>query len=168
MCDKYGDPALTLPLIYTPRTLKRTEYGIVPHLHDLQNIKSSFPNERIINLSGEVERIIDEINSCGYIISTSLHGIIVAHAYGIPAIWVKEGYIYTDGIKFKDYFASVGIPLYDGADFKLNDFIGKRYEELHIEIKSLMLPHKSLIEVQRDIINSAPFEIKQNIKNKIL
>ena len=141
--------------------------GIIPHLHDYAAIKKELPNERIIYLNGEIEDVINEICSCEYIISTSLHGVIVAHAYGIPALWVKKGYIYTDGIKFNDYFASVGIPIYDGASYNLSDFIGKKCEEISDDVRKLMLPHKLLIDVQRDILHSAPFEIKRTILDKV-
>lgn len=53
---------------------------------------------------------IDQILSCEMILSSSLHGIIVADAYGVPNLWCK----FTDyeapgkGFKFKDYYLSVG------------------------------------------------------------
>lgn len=99
--------------------------------------------------------------------STSLHGIIVAHAYGIPALWIKRGYIFTDGLKFNDYFASVEIPLYDGSKYNLEDIVCKSFHELSSEIRSLMLPHKSVIELQRDLLRVAPFEVKQSILDKV-
>lgn len=166
-CNVYGDPALLLPLVYTPKAKRTAPIGIIPHLHDYAAVKIECPNERVISLNGEIEDVIDEICACEYIVSTSLHGVIVAHAYGVPALWVKKGYIYTDGIKFKDYFASVDIPLYDGADHNLSEFVGKRFDELPSEIKSLMLPCKKMIDVQRDILHAAPFEIKKTILDKV-
>jgi hypothetical protein len=40
-------------------------------------------------------------------VSSSLHGIIVAHAYGVPARWVRWRHDSGDGIKYLDYFQSV-------------------------------------------------------------
>lgn len=166
-CKVYGDPALLLPLVYTPKMQKQYNVGIIPHLHDYNKIRNEYSNERVIYLNNSIEQIIDEICSCEYIISTSLHGVIVAHAYGVPAIWIKEGYIYTDGIKFNDYFASVGIPLYDGQDFQIKDFVSKRYSEIPEKIRALMLPHTPMIDIQRRIIHAAPFEIKKSIVDKV-
>lgn len=167
-CSVFGDPALLLPLVYTPSITQKHKVGIVPHLRDYFSIKSTFTNTHVIYLAKKTETIINEICSCEYILSTSLHGIIVAHAYGIPALWVKKGYIFTDGIKFNDYFASVNIPIYDGAQFKLEDFENKSYKDISPAIKSLMLPQKPLIEIQKDLLKVAPFKVKQDILDKVI
>lgn len=64
--------------------------------------------------TSNIEDVLNQMLSCEQIISTSLHGVIVGHAYGIPTIWIKHNDIDTDGFKFKDYFDSVGIKLYNG------------------------------------------------------
>ena len=166
-CTVYGDPALLLPLVYTPIIKKKYKVGIIPHLRDLSQVLHDFPNSKVIHLGRKIEKIIDEINSCEYILSTSLHGIIVAHAYGVPALWVKRGYIFTDGLKFNDYFASVEIPLYDGSKYSLENLECKSFHELSSEIRSLMFPRKSIIELQRDLLRVAPFGVKQNILDKV-
>jgi hypothetical protein len=60
-----------------------------------------------------IEAFIDEVNRCEYILSTSLHGLIVCHAYGIPAAWCEvpdgEAKLPGDGTKFHDHMLSVGL-----------------------------------------------------------
>jgi hypothetical protein len=39
--------------------------------------------------------------------SSSLHGVIVSHAFGVPSIWMASSKpLHGDGVKFDDYFAS--------------------------------------------------------------
>lgn len=106
----YGDPALLLPLIVDPSE-KKYEVGIVPHNVDYDFISKEYPNNNIIGLgTRDYTRVVDKITQCESIVSSSLHGIICAHAYGIPAAWVAPNTkLKGDNIKFEDYFASVNV-----------------------------------------------------------
>lgn len=108
--EVYGDPALLLPSVYNPPVEKRHEIGVVPHYIDRGLVRTDLP---MINpLRADPLEVVDEIRACHAILSSSLHGIIVAHAYGIPAAWVRFGdRLDGDDIKFRDYAASVGIEL---------------------------------------------------------
>ena len=107
--DIYGDPALLLPLIVEPSD-KKYEVGIVPHIVDHSYVTENFPNNVIGLKTRNYKNVIDKITQCESIISSSLHGVICAHAYGIPAAWVKPNTkLKGDNVKFEDYFASVDI-----------------------------------------------------------
>ena len=112
-CPKvYGDPGILLPKFYTPPKAKRYDWGVVPHYVDHLRAYSRFDRgELVIDPLQPVESFIDQIVSCERIISSSLHGIVIAHAYGIPAVWVKmSDSIGGDGsTKYRDYFESVGL-----------------------------------------------------------
>ena len=107
----YGDPALLLPRRASPSRRKHFDLGIVPHYVDHALVQDLYPNERVINvLNPHPMKVVLAITECRKIISSSLHGIIVAHAYGIPAAWVQfSNALAGDGVKFRDYFRSVGI-----------------------------------------------------------
>lgn len=107
--EVYGDPALLLPLIVEP-SQKKYEVGIVPHNVDYSYVLENYNNNIIPLGTKNYTNVIDKITQCESIISSSLHGIICAHAYGIPAAWVKSNTkLKGDNIKFEDYFASVNI-----------------------------------------------------------
>lgn len=111
-----GDPALLLPLYYKPTAEKKKQIGIIPHIIEFDFFLKNWSDRyKIINLNTrDVEGVINQICECSYILSTSLHGIIVSHAYGIPCLWIENRILEKDGFKFKDYFSSVGIEFYRG------------------------------------------------------
>lgn len=109
--EVYGDPALLLPLIVEPSE-KKYEVGIVPHNVDYEYAQENYnKNYNIIGLgTRNYKNVIEKITQCESIITSSLHGIICAHAYGIPAAWVKSNTkLKGDNVKFEDYFASVDV-----------------------------------------------------------
>lgn len=156
----YGDPALLLPLFYNPKFKKKYRFGIVPHYRDFQQVKSCYNTKslRIIDmLTNDIEITTCEILECEYIITSSLHGIIVAHAYGIPVVWVKfSNRIFGDGIKFLDYFKSVELENF--SPLILNDE-KRSFEQLEQIIKNYStLPAKQKISsLQKELLSVCPF-----------
>lgn len=59
----------------------------------------------LIDVRWPWRKVIDQITKCRRIISTSLHGLIVAEAYGIPAVWLSDKIPHT---KYQDYYLSTG------------------------------------------------------------
>jgi hypothetical protein len=59
---------------------------------------------RVVNVHQTAERVIREIAASGVVISTSLHGLVIADAYGIPAVWTTlEPPLGGGAFKFHDY-----------------------------------------------------------------
>lgn len=117
-CPKiYGDPALLLPLLYMPKSRHKIyKIGVIPHYVDLDShvvnefVKKGNGTIKLINVVNYTDwhDIIDEICSCEFIISSSLHGLIVSDAYNIPNVWVKfSSKIWGHDFKYHDYYASV-------------------------------------------------------------
>lgn len=125
--EVYGDPALLLPRFYEPkfRGERREEIGekkfwkfkigIIPHVIDLKHpiveeIRKNHPEILIIDLAHYQKwtNVIDQICSCDCILSSSLHGLIVSDAYGIPNCWIElSGKIPAGYFKYQDYGTSV-------------------------------------------------------------
>jgi pyruvyltransferase len=122
----YGDPGLALPNLYHPKIEKKHRLGVIPHYIDDPYVPDDCKK---INVLDPVEKVVDDIISCEYLISSSLHGIIVAHAYKMPCLWVKfSDKIAGDGMKYEDYFTSVGIISYTATNL-----IEKKYSSNIIE-----------------------------------
>lgn len=115
--ENYGDPALLLPVFYSPPKTEKKHGSVIvnmgtdPHMNQpLKELCQSIKLE-IISMT-EYDNwtdIIDKIANSEFVISESLHGLIVAETYGIPNVWVEfkdhsEGWDF----KFQDYFMSIG------------------------------------------------------------
>lgn len=111
--EVYGDPALLLPRYYHPTVEKKYKLGIIPHYVDYKAVKEKYPNYKVINLlNANPLEVVDEILECEETVSSSLHGLIVSQAYGVPSALVDtiDGKLSGDGTKFTDYFLSTGQP----------------------------------------------------------
>lgn len=160
-CPKiFGDPALLLPKYFYPEVAKEYKIGIIPHYNDYKEVAEDYKKESdiiVIDLmTMEVEDVTRQIMACKKIISSSLHGIIVSHAYNIPALWVKfSDKIFGDGIKYRDYLESVSIPFYESP------FLENKLNLLEIESffqHYPVLPEKGKIEeLVKGLIDCCPF-----------
>ena len=112
----YADPAVLLPSFYKPKMKDQNKkVGLVLHHSQMNLISNNWLDRfRFIDIarqsSEEIEDFIDEIVSCDFVFSSSLHGIVVAQAYGIPAQWItiRNIPIHKDEtFKFHDYFLGV-------------------------------------------------------------
>lgn len=103
----YGDPAILLPLFYQPTSsLNKYDYIVIPHeSHYKQYQNKTYPV--LSTLTNNWEEFIKKILSAKLVISSSLHGIIIAEAYGIPAIFLDETEN-PDQLKYDDYYYSTG------------------------------------------------------------
>jgi pyruvyltransferase len=114
-----GDPGLLADELVKVGN-KEYDLGVIPHWTDtaLENHHIyKRMNPRIIRVSDDPLYVISEIGKCKRIVSSSLHGIIIADAFGIPRkIEIaprmlshpeQEGGLF----KWKDYSASLNMPL---------------------------------------------------------
>ncbi|WP_339895263.1 polysaccharide pyruvyl transferase family protein [uncultured Algibacter sp.] len=156
----YGDPALLLPDYYNPEIDKKYQLGIIPHYVDYEFVKNRFSHLKdvvVIDLmTNSIEDTTNQILQCKHIMSSSLHGIIVSHAYQIPALWIKfSDKLFGDDIKFKDYFKSVKIKPYVPFSIELlND--NKDLEKLFV--KDIAIPNILQVNNLKDgLMRVCPF-----------
>ncbi|WKB55804.1 polysaccharide pyruvyl transferase family protein [Eleftheria terrae] len=109
-----GDPGLLLPRLYTPPAVQRRGIGLVPHFADRARLDTAAVARhglRLIDIQQDIESVVDQVVACEWLMSSSLHGLIVAHAYGIPALWVRLWELPSgDGSKFADHYEALGQP----------------------------------------------------------
>ena len=157
--EVYGDPALLLPTIYNPEVDKKYAYGVIPHYVDYTQAEAQYGNDEntlVINLiNNDHKAVTRQILSCEQIVSSSLHGVIVAQAYGIPAVWVRfSDKLSGDNVKFDDYFKTVGVASYTGPYIEKGS-TAAAFQELFNSYAHRADP-KLLAKCQEDLINAFP------------
>lgn len=162
--EVYGDPALLLPYIYKPKKTSKYKIGIVKSIRDNNN-KFQYINEKEIIIIdsakyGSWKDYIDALNSCDYIASFTLHGIITSEAYKVPNVWLQyEKADCNSWFKYFDFYESIGkkdeSPLLVREDIDINEVIdkAKKWKPGNIDL----LP----------LVKSCPFEIKNELIKSI-
>lgn len=147
--EVYGDPAILSPLFYPEQIIcpdgPSQEFGIVPQLNDNLAFYSGYENLLISPrmYPGEFIRAILKAKT---VISSSLHGVILAESYGRNAIFLDSGSGETR-FKYDDYYQGTGRSTYH---------IARNIEEA----KSLTSePIPALSERQKALINSFPYDL---------
>ncbi len=118
-CDRpavLGDGGLLCSL-FAPRAKKRYKLGLIPHFVDaedplLKEIASHSAEIKIVDICGETQEVIRSVGQCEHILSSSLHGLILADTLGIPCDWIELNnspeVVWGHGFKFRDYFSIYG------------------------------------------------------------
>jgi pyruvyltransferase len=127
---------------------KQYDLGVVPHWTDA-TLEARFRqyNPRIIRVGGDPLEVIREIGRCKKIVSSSLHGIILADAFGIPRrVEISPralSHEHQEGGLFKwhDYSASLGLRLQIGITEQVdrNVVMEKQYQLFDVfeEVKAI-------------------------------
>ncbi|MBN7817526.1 polysaccharide pyruvyl transferase family protein [Algoriphagus pacificus] len=151
--DQFGDPGLLFKEFYHPTFPKEYKLGIIPHFKELdekviQDIKSKYGFEiNIINPTIDIFKFADEVSKCESILSSSLHGLVLAESYGIPTARISISNKLIGGdFKFEDYYSGVNIPLNAVRPFNLLEHFDRNtIFSIPCTIKDLKYDSKGLI-----------------------
>ena len=167
--EVYGDPAILLPNIY-PGKLLCSEKKISLILHyrtkmvDLKYgkaekyelpIDQKLVDDALIHYidpkTHNYKSFIDQILKSNLVISSSLHGIILAEAYGVPAVFLNYG-VEEQMFKFNDWYLSTHRQL------KYCSTIEEALDTSPNELPDLS-------EMRENLLNSFPYDLwEQNEK----
>ena len=146
-----GDPGLLADELVGSQS-RTYDLGIVPHWTDKTLITDKrfvghWWSTLIINPRDNPLKVVAQIGSCKKIVTSSLHGLIVADAFGIPRRFEyeylprfnKEGALF----KFRDYSASLDANFEPGIVIRVNphvvgdvkDVLWDAYRELGIVLR---------------------------------
>ncbi len=118
--EVYGDPALLLPILFQEyKPNPKYEYTVLFQHFDEPYIKKYWERYKNYNIylcqkPNRIpwQKVVQRILESNFIISSSLHGIIIAEAYGIPARWLHNPFLPSSltevSFKYNDYYLSTG------------------------------------------------------------
>lgn len=149
-----GDPGLLTSIAF-PRSFRRVpeKIGLVPHFtdsdHPLVARARQISAVEVIDVQSPVHAVIDQIADCSLIVSSSLHGLVVAESYGVPNVWCRlgEGVIGGD-YKFRDYYSAFGVEAMPAdllQTLSRSDFVRREWK-----------PLPGLEQIQRGLLNAFP------------
>ena len=109
--EAYGDPGVLTAEALGARPERHDKIGLVLHHSQLGDprivaLLKAEPSVQYIDVQGTPEQVCREIGACAHVISSSLHGLIVADSYGIANTWLDP--MKHARLKYYDYAAGVG------------------------------------------------------------
>ena len=147
--EVYGDPALLAPAYFAPDVPKQYDYGIVTRWMERRWHDAELgPGVRLIHLeTADVEGVIEAMLSCRRIVTGSLHGLVIADAYGLPSAWVAHRTAYGGMFKFFDYFATVD-KLRTAQQFTVTTPVTAQRlrDELTFDARPITFDHRALLD----------------------
>ena len=153
--EKYGDPLILFPLLYNPVVNIKKKIGIIPHYVDknssllkklILKLEKNNMSYKIININTDenYNKFIENIKSCEYIISSSLHGIIMGIVYFKKVLYMEFSDKVIGGMfKFNDFFSSLDIKYIKSTDDILKNYI--------------VVNKDNLCKLGKDILDTLPF-----------
>ncbi|NYD68530.1 polysaccharide pyruvyl transferase family protein [Agromyces atrinae] len=104
----FGDPGLLVADLFDRDEIRErrgiADVTIVPNLHDFAHTRRS--HREALDPRSPLVECIERIASSRLVVGSSLHGIVVAEAFGIPARLVQPGT--EPSFKYDDYYRGTG------------------------------------------------------------
>ncbi|MBD8080175.1 polysaccharide pyruvyl transferase family protein [Cellulosimicrobium arenosum] len=153
-----GDPGLLAHLLQARPPKKRWAIGVLPHYHDasdpfVDRLLTLGHRVRRIEVAWTPEEVVHEVGACDVLLSSSLHGLIVADSLGVPNVHLKFGDRLMGGdYKFRDY-NSVFRPGRHRA-FRPEELPMKSASALRSFVEQEFVPPTGLRRIQRDLVKA--------------
>ncbi len=154
-----SDSALLLPLVYNPKDIPKVhEVCIVLHFSENEVTLPAVEGMKNISVTDSPEGFVNQILECEAVLSSSLHGLIIAHSYGIPAVALKLSENVED-FKFGDYYRSLGIYMKSYRKTESQVFRSNSVEEIKEFVAKSPQPKPEVIrEMQTRLLQTFPLK----------
>ena len=157
-----ADGGLLAPyLIENKKIIKSDRIGIIPHYREkthpaVRRLMDSVGERAVlIDVQDDSINVITQIAACDYIISSSLHGLIVADAFNVPNSRIKiTDKLLGTGFKFDDYYSAFNMkksPVFiNDRDIELEEL----YYQPQVDYIQVKKKQDQLIQCMNGILES--------------
>ena len=107
--EVYGDPALLMPEFYSSELIgaaTKTPFVVIPHFNEAAEKYAAYRDQLLLPNMKPLA-FVRALLGAETVVSSSLHGVILAEAYGIPAVYLDSGNG-ENRFKYDDYYAGTG------------------------------------------------------------
>ena len=116
-----GDPGLFVSSVFSAYASDKKKFsvGVIPHYCDKEDLAlkqfiKRNSEVKFLDIFDGVESFISQLTECQFILSSSLHGLIMADSFGIPNQWmVLSDKVEGKNFKFYDYYSVFDMPAPD-------------------------------------------------------
>lgn len=107
--EVYGDPAILLPLLYQPQPYDGPREPLfVSHMKDAELFRGNSFNMK----TDDYKALVEKIARASVVVTTSLHGVIIAECYGVPSVLMSSNRGDFTLFKYRDWYESTGRPVF--------------------------------------------------------
>lgn len=151
-----GDAGILSSYLLDEKVEKKYNVGIIAHYKEqdspvFKKLLKRFNNSTFIDVHEEPITVTKKIAECKYIISSSLHGLIIADSLRVPNIHiVVTENLLGDGFKFDDYYSGYNLKHFY-IDMNKDDVKTLKLIDENYKITDKMVEKK-----QQDLINCFP------------
>ncbi|EAJ0333571.1 polysaccharide pyruvyl transferase family protein [Campylobacter lari] len=174
-----GDPGILAELLVDKKYTKIYKVGIVPHYAELtqdifQKLANAIPKSILINPQDNCLDNLKKIYQCECILSSALHGLIVADEMNIPNIRLIASDLIADTqFKFEDYYSAYNINSHYFIDIRkkslqeiLNLLTNNRKNDIFTTInENRSVSYEKVQTVKSNLLKSFPYKSEQKIKS---
>ena len=152
-----GDAGILSSFLLKKDVNKKYKIGIIAHFKEqdepiFKKLLNNYEQSTYIDVRQHPSIVIKQIAECETIISSSLHGLIIADSLHIPNIHiVVSNKLLGDGFKFDDYYSAYGLK-HPYLDLKKDSFPTIEWIIKHYPITKQMVENK-----KQNMLKAFPF-----------
>jgi pyruvyltransferase len=145
-----GDPGLLARAVYPAAASARqipNQVAFIPHFRERHQFRDN-NKYKVINIDAPPETVVRQISESEHVYSSSLHGIIWAHALGRP-VQAVSSLTGEPEFKYHDYYESLGLRYRPAGDIDQAVKMGTtpRVPDLSEIIKAIQMPSMETLRV---------------------